>query len=184
MDQRAQVSVVEGVGTDNKAYRIEPLVWSVDKMKELWARFAQVEVFTDDGPQDLQSFVQYVLTNTAVWFVIVEEETGEEVGLIFVDTFIRSPLDGSYLSAQFHAMIWDAKAAPRRSLAKPFFVWLFKTFGLHRLESVVPATHGGAIRNLRRMGFSDEGLKRESVRYGGVWVNTVILSLLDREVLE
>lgn len=163
-------------------YEVRPLHWSLAQLKAAWDKTARFSIFSDDGPQTLQQFEAYVIGTGSVWFEVVDVESAEQVGLVYLNGFVQSYSEKTVTSAFFHAIMWDSNAAGRRNLAQPLLHRLFKLFRLHRLEARVPAHHGGAIRAMKRIGFKGVGRIPKAVRYGDVWIDLVILSLLEEDL--
>jgi RimJ/RimL family protein N-acetyltransferase len=142
--------------------------------------FVRFHIFTDDVPKTVEAFLTTL--NGSLWFEMVPQGTDENVGFMYLTDFIPSLTEKRFLSATFHAVTWDAKAAPRRQLARQFIREMFRRFHLHRLQAAVPLNRGGAIRTLKKIGFKDEGIMRDAVRYNGTWYGVLLLSILEQEV--
>jgi len=180
----AQRPLVEGVGTDGVAYHFRAFDLTLTTGNALWDRYVAHDVFSDDGPQDREQFWATIVRQRPLLFELVTTESREQVAIITLDHIYTSWETGAPISMRFHAATWDAKAAPRRELTKQFIAWLFLQFGLHRMDAEVPATHGGACRNLERLGFTAEGEMRKAVRYSGKWINQRKFGILREEVLD
>ena len=59
--------------------------------------------------------------------------------------------------------------------------WAFLTAGLHRVELTVYEWNERAQKVYQRLGFVDEGRKRESLWKGGRWWDTIFMGILARE---
>jgi RimJ/RimL family protein N-acetyltransferase len=57
----------------------------------------------------------------------------------------------------------------------------FEQLGLHRISLEVYAFNPRARRVYEKAGFVVEGVLRESLRYGGEWVDATVMSVLDHE---
>jgi RimJ/RimL family protein N-acetyltransferase len=139
-------------------------------------------VFSDDIPKTPDGFLAYVGLLGSLWFEVICLPTEENVGFLYLSDMLRSFTDKRYLTASFHAIVWDAKAGKRLSVARAFIRQVFRVFRLHRLQAVIPLTRGGAIRITKKLGFKEEGTLREARRYNGVWFGVLLLSLLESEV--
>lgn len=182
MDQ-SQPELFRGTGLDNQEYRVIPFEWTLEKAERYCKEFTKHKIFSDDVPRDLDSFLTTMLSSNSLWFEVVGQD-GENYGFMYLTEFIPSLTEKRFISATFHAVTWDGKAAPRIEIAKEFIRRMFRTFRLHRLAAVIPLPKGGAIRMVKRMGFKEEGVIREAMRYGGQWVNHLLLSVLESEVGE
>lgn len=57
----------------------------------------------------------------------------------------------------------------------------FREMGLHRIQLVVAPFNPAGIRVYQKVGFVEEGRRRESVLHDGRWYDEVLMSILDRE---
>ena len=64
---------------------------------------------------------------------------------------------------------------------KLFIDHLFTEFGFHKISLEVIETNGIAIRLYQKLGFIEEGRKREEVKKGGMYFDSVIMSILRSE---
>jgi RimJ/RimL family protein N-acetyltransferase len=60
----------------------------------------------------------------------------------------------------------------------------FADLGLHRVELRTPAYNDPALAAYRRVGFSEEGRRREVAWHAGRWHDEVLMSVLEREWAE
>lgn len=170
------------VGSDGHEYVVRPLHWSLDKVHEYWQKFEPFHIFTDELPQNDEGFLYLIIHMNGLWFDIWDETEQKVVGVIYLSD-IAPMLDGSGIfQATWHATVWDAKAAPRRDVARAATIRLMKMLKIHRLVAEIPLYAGGAIRNAQKLGFVSEGTMRAARRSEGRWHDVALLSLLDSEV--
>jgi RimJ/RimL family protein N-acetyltransferase len=62
-----------------------------------------------------------------------------------------------------------------------FIPFLFEKYQLHKISLEVLATNKRAIRLYKKLGFTRDGKKREEVLKGNIYVDSIIMSLLDTE---
>lgn len=176
-----QLEFVRATGEDGIEYIIRPFEWSLERVESYYHRFKSYHIFSDDIPDTSEAFITYVGLAGTLWFEGVRADTEENVGFVYLSDMQPSWNEKRYLSAFFHAVTWDAKAAHRRAVAKAFIRQVFKVFRLHRLQAAVPAKYGGAIRTLKKLGFADEGRLRKARKYDGVWFDVILLAMLEGE---
>src|SRR6267378_2440407 len=169
-------------GEDGVEYIIRPFRWSLEAAEHYYRRFKDYHIFSDDIPDTPESFIAYVGLAGTLWFEGVRADTGENVGFVYLTDMQPSWKEKRFLSAFFHAVTWDAKAAHRRAVAKAFIRQAFKVFKLHRLQAAVPAKYGGAIRTLKKLGFTDEGRLIKARKYNGIWFDVILLAMVEGEV--
>lgn len=172
-----------GTGKDGIEYAVRPFRWSLEMAEKYFQKFMQYRIFTDDVPPTVDGFLNTMVGSHSLWFEMVNVETDENVAFLYLTDFVPSLSEKRFISATFHAVTWDARAAPRLELAKRFIKEVFRQFGFHRLQAAVPLNKGGAIRTLHRLGFQDEGVMREPIRYQGQWFGILLMSILEGEVL-
>lgn len=174
--------LLRGRGDDGVEYIIRPFHWNLEKVDQYLERFIRFNIFTDNIPKTEQGFIATMVGSQSIWFEMVKAETEENVAFLYLSDFVTSLTEKRFISATFHAVTWDAKAAPRRELARQFLACMFRQFKLHRIQAAVPLNRAGAIRTLKRMGFQEEGVMREAVRYYGQWFDVLLMSILEGEV--
>lgn len=172
---------VEAICSDGKKYSIRTIGWTLDKIQEVWGRWKDFEILSDDLPATIDGFTYYITAGGAVWFEVIDESENQ-VGLVYINELVPSMTTGKFISCQFHATMWDAKAGPRKELARLFLHKIVRTFGLHRVSCEIPLRFGGAIRVMKKIGFVEEGVLRSARRYRNQWYNVLLLGLLEEEV--
>jgi RimJ/RimL family protein N-acetyltransferase len=175
--------LVRATGDDGRVYAIRAMSWTVDKVESYWDKISKFPIFSDELEKSPMGFLQFVLNAGALWFEIVDEEQDEPIGLMYL-TDVMAAYNGRMIEATWHAMVWDAKAGIRRPVFKAAIQALFKQFGFHRLRAEIPLHFGGVIRQAKKIGFKEEGRLREAKQYGGVWFDSLLLSILHREADE
>src|SRR6266849_1402728 len=144
--------LVRAKGVDDHEYVVRPIQWSLALVDSCWSHISSFRIFSDEVPKSAEGFLKVVVGLGAIWFEIVDETVGEMVGLMYLDN-IGQGADGTLAMATWHAMLWDAKAGPRRPVLKAAVKALFSKFGFHRLQAEIPCNHGGVIRAARKIGF-------------------------------
>lgn len=175
--------LVKANGVDGHEYSVRPIEWHLDDVEKCGAIISKFSIFSDEVPKNPEGFLSVVLGMQAIWYEIFDLTLSERVGLMYL-TDISKGADRSVSVATWHAMLWDAKAGPRRPVLKAAVRALFDRFGFHRLQAEIPCKHGGVIRAARKIGFIVEGRLRQNRRYDGVWYDSVVLGLLEHEVAE
>lgn len=174
--------ILHEFGTDGVDYIIRPYQWDLASAEKYLGEFIRCKLISDTVPKDLDGFLVSMVGSKTLWFEAVNSYTGENVGFFYLTDLIPSHTEKRFVSATFHAVVWDGKAHSRIGVGKAFIKRVFEMFRLHRLQAIIPLNRGGAIRNLKRLGFKDEGVLREAVAYNGDWFSVLILSILEGEV--
>jgi L-amino acid N-acyltransferase YncA len=174
--------IVRVTGTDGISYSVRLYEWTLEKAEKYASEFFRVGIFTDDVPNNVNGFLRYLGQAGTIWFETVETESGKHIGFMYVSDLLPSWTERRFLSATWHAVVWDARAAPRREVAAAFIREIFKLLKLHRLAVSIPLKFGGAIRNSKLLGFKEDGVVRSVRRYKGEWYNVLLMSILEDEV--
>lgn len=164
---------------------IRPLTWTVDKIKYYHEMLLEKKVFSDDMPKALEDFANLVYNTVILWYEVTDDSTGVVCGLMYVTDLIPMQGENRFMSASWHATTWGIVATPKVPLARMAIQYLFRTLGLHRLEVQVPLRAGGAIRIAKKkIGFVEEGVRRQAYRQDGTYWDVLVLSLLEDEVAQ
>lgn len=172
---------VQGRGDDGVLYTIRPFTWSIEAAERFFPIIRNFGIFSDDIEPTVDGFLRFIVGNHSLWFETINEKD-ENVGFIYLTDLLTSRTEKRILNATFHAVTWDAKAAPRRVIAEQFIRKIFQVLKLHRLTALIPMKFAGAIRTAKKIGFKDEGVLRSFRRYNGIWFNVLVLSILETEV--
>lgn len=170
-------------GTDGHEYEVRVLEWTLDRVEEFWDKIAPYNIFSDDMAKSPEGFLAMILDSagSTLWFEIRDTTDNDVVGLMYISE-IALNLENQPQSAKWHGMLWGGKAGPRRPVLRAAIKELFYQFKLHRLEAEIPMHFGGVIRAAKKIGFVEEGRKRQVALFKGVWFDALLLSILDHEV--
>jgi RimJ/RimL family protein N-acetyltransferase len=109
------------------------------------------------------------------WNAYFEEV--EDVGLIFLTDIIPG------FTASFHCVFWDKQLGElRRQVMTEFLRECFDSFKLTRIQATVPELNPPYIKQLRKVGFVEEGVIRQAWREPDMDYNVHVLGLLKGEV--
>ena len=109
-----------------------------------------------------------------MWFEILVE--GETAGIICIVNMHK------IVDVDAHIVFFDRDLADKVGLGKAFAQWLFANFPIERVTVDIPVIYYATVRLVRKIGFKDEGRKRNAVLIGGRWVDSYIFGLLREEV--
>lgn len=162
-------------------YLIRPLEWSIDRATQIWQHYMEHKIMPDDVPTARDGFIAFLLSSGGLWFDVLQN--GESVGIMFITDLIRNIDRPGFFSANWHAAVWDNKVTPRVEAARACIRMLFTILKLHRLQSIIPLRFGGTIRLAKKIGFKEEGVMREMMRYDGEWNGCLLLSILESDAI-
>jgi len=170
------IECVESDGTQMRSVRLCKL--TPEKLKYLHEKLSQFEVMFNEHVQgDMESFIKTFLTfegfdiqpTGLIWEV-------DDVGILYL-TEIRPAYE-----AQAHFSFWDRKFFGRENLIRKMMRYVFDEFGFHRIVVEVPLYAKPTLFAIERIGFVQEGRKREAVKYRGKWFDMNLYSILEHEV--
>ncbi len=82
-----------------------------------------------------------------------------------------------HFDADTHFAIWNGRARGKEKAMLMGLEWLMNKWDLRRVTAEIPAYQKGVIRFAKRLGFVEEGERRDAVLYKGSWVGATILGL-------
>ncbi len=180
---QSQPDLVEVTGLDGHSYTVRQINWNLKDLYAMADRFAEYEIFSEDFVVNRENFSAYVVASGSLWYELYDLTEDEQAGVIFLSNFMPSQVRNLIVQAEFHAELWDSNARDRIPVGKAAIKALMTLFRIHRLYAQVPMKHGGAIRNLLKLGFVDEGRMRQARWYNDQWYDAMILSILEDEVI-
>jgi RimJ/RimL family protein N-acetyltransferase len=135
------------------------------------------EKYLHDSRQfTLEETQEWFLTTPNIYYII--EVYNEKVG--YFRTSNHSEMNKNiYIGADLHE---DSRGMGFGYAAYDLFInHLFNTYDLHKISLEVLETNGRAIHLYKILGFVEEGRKREEIRRGGMYFDSVIMSILKSE---
>jgi len=149
------------------------------KIQEIWKHAKEFEVlFSDHTRGRFEVFMDVLLNPASVWLEIFRLSDEQSIGLIVLTHVLP------HFDAHGHFTFWDSIAGGRQGLVLQVAKILFKVYDLRRMSAQVPKYQPGVIRFVKKLGFKEEGEKREAVLYKGEWVPAILLGLLESELRE
>jgi RimJ/RimL family protein N-acetyltransferase len=119
--------------------------------------------------------------DSRIFLVIVDQETNELIGdveLSYIDLLSRS----SYIRIQISNDRYLSKGYGTEAM-KLLLDYGFGVYDLHRIELEVYSYNSRAIRAYEKLGFKQEGIRRESLYYNHEYHDTIIMGLLKSEFM-
>ena len=120
-------------------------------------------------------------TNPATTAFAIETLEGELIGVCSledVNPAIRAAALGIWIGKRFWGKGYGTDAT--RSLCR----FGFREMNLHRIGLTVYATNARGVRAYEKVGFKEEGRRREAQFVGGRYVDVIEMGLLDDELVE
>lgn len=149
------------------------------KIMELWESFKKHDVlFSDEIRGDAEAFIDIMMDPRSVWLEVYCTEREAPVGIFSVGRVIPG------FDAWGHFAFWDGRGRGREDFTQRAAKWVFDRYKLHRMSVEVSATQLGTIRFIKRLGFIEEGIRREGTLFRGEWIDLIEFGLLRSELEE
>jgi Acetyltransferases, including N-acetylases of ribosomal proteins len=158
-----------------RAYELE---LTADKIKWLWDEMSHYRsLFNDLTRGDITNFCAVMTLEDSFWLEVTDQEDNI-VGLIYWTNMSQ------VIDTDAHVMFFDRKPAEKVALCRE----AAKYFFLHnpqcnRMTATLPIIYHASIRLAKKIGFRQEGVKRQSQLMGHKYVDEVIFGLLASEIL-
>ena len=150
-----------------------------EKIGELWNNFKRHDVlFNDEIKGNAEAFIDIMMDPRSVWMEIYSLSKEVPVGVFSISKVIPG-FDG-----WAHFGFWDGKGRGKEDLSLRTARWVFDRYKLHRMSVEVPVNQSGTIRFIHRLGFSEEGIRREGTVRHGKWIDLLNFGLLRSELEE
>lgn len=158
-------------------YDVLELQFDLDTAKWLWWEMNKYRTLWNDFTRgDFNSWYTMITSVDSYWLEVLDD--GKPVGVVYWTGL------GAISDCQVHAMFFDRDLSAKTEICQRIAVWFFQHFPeYHRMTATVPAIYHATVRLIKRMGFTVEGRKRESVLMYGNRVDEMIFGLLASEVL-
>lgn len=158
-------------------YDVYEMRFTLEKAKWLWDEMNKYRTLWNDFTRgDFDSWYALIVAKDSYWLEVWKDDL--IVGVVYW-TDIAQISD-----VQVHAMFFDRDLAGKTEICQRIAWWFFLTFPeCHRMTATVPAIFHSTVRLIKRMGFKEEGRKRESLLMYGNRVDQMIFGLLASEVL-
>jgi len=171
-ERDVSVRVLQGLGTASKYL-------TPNKIRELWLEYSKHDVlFSDYTRGKVEPFITSILNPRSFWFELFDNESSRPIGIASITDIIPK------YDAKGHFAFWDRIGSGREKLIWTLMDICFQEFDLHRMSAEIPAYQRGTIRSTKRLGFSQEGEKKESIFHKGAWMNTIIFGITVDEFKE
>ncbi|WP_322923592.1 GNAT family N-acetyltransferase [Paenibacillus campi] len=134
--------------------------------------------YTLAGQRELaQSRMERAAQDHGYWFVIIQRETEQIIGLMMLSEVVRDNLQSCWIG-YFLDQQHNGKGLMTEAV-KLVVQYAFEQLHFHRLEAGVMPHNIGSIRVLEKAGFEREGLARKNVRINGVWQDHVTMAIVN-----
>lgn len=171
-------------GDKNKPTVIEPII-DIQGIRILPLKSSDLEflceVRNECAPDYLHTSQTYTLKETKEWFektspmFFLIERRDERVGYFRTSNYSKENRN-IYIGADIHK---DHRGKGLGYASYLIFVpYLFETLDLNKISLEVLSTNEPAIKLYKKLGFVQEGVKRQEVYKNGKWVDSIIMSIL------
>ncbi|HCJ07287.1 MAG TPA: UDP-4-amino-4,6-dideoxy-N-acetyl-beta-L-altrosamine N-acetyltransferase [Lachnospiraceae bacterium] len=169
---------------DNYDVCIRPITMDDTNNIVRWRNSAEVKKyfiyqkdFTIEGHTNWM--LNKVATGQVVQFIIVENQTGMDIGSVYLQD-----IDYVHKKAEYGIFIGEDSAKGKgygTQVAKLMIKYAFKELGLHRLYLRAFADNRRAISSYQKAGFISEGLLKDDVFVNGQYRDIEWMGIIDQE---
>ncbi len=130
---------------------------------------------------DLRAFYEHQTTcRSTVWLAIIDKDSGRHVGNVEL-----SGMDAVNSTAHFAVLIGDPAARGKGlgfESARLLIAHAFAKLNIHRVELGVNAENAAALALYRKLGFVEEGRRREALVRDGKYEDIFVMGMLPGEL--
>lgn len=164
------------VVAEDGVWRLREMVLTWEKIGILWETMKRHNtLFSDITRDDSANFVEALTTPNTLWMEVWKGDE-EIVGVLWVtDLYVT-------IDANVHCVYFDRAPAEKDGITWEAVKWFFRNFPAQRLTAPVPALYHATIRMLKRIGFTEEGRKRNAILISGKWSDQLLFGITRPEV--
>jgi len=172
-----EVNMLHEFGLVSEEFRADPNALK-RKIAALYVESAEHDVlFSDYTRGDPEAFLDMFMNPRSVWLEIVRKTDGKTVGCAYMTDVLL------HFDADAHFAVWDGVGSGREPVFVELIKWAMNRYHLKRMSCEIPASHSGTIRMVRRLGFSEEGVRRDAVLHtNNDWLDAIMFGILYEEV--
>jgi len=152
---------------------------SPEKVRDIWLSYSKhAELFSDTTDGSFEIFFDVLTDPRSIWFELEDVESGMTLGVMSVSRIIPG------FDAWGHFAIWNGKARGKEKIILGLMSLIFEKYRIHRMSCEIPAHQKGVSRFIKRLGFKEEGVRREGVLKKGSWVDMLMFGMVESELEE
>jgi hypothetical protein len=153
------------------------MVFTEEKAKWLWLEMNKYRTLWNDFTRgDFHSWFSSIVSEDSVWLEVTKD--GQPVGVVYWNGMWQ------IIDVQVHCMFFDRDLVSKTELCRQIACWFFITFPeVTRMTATIPAIYHTTVRLLKRIGFKEEGRKRQSLLMNGKKIDEMIFGLLASEMI-
>lgn len=152
------------------------MIMTPQKVEWLWREMQKYRtLFSDLTRGDVSNFAALVIDANSLWFEVVHDNV--IIGVVYFTELER------VIDCETHCIFFDRRTMDKIELCRKIIKFMFRRFPLNRITATIPSPYYLTLRLAKKLGFQQEGIKRQSQLMGNNWVDEVIFGLLRSEVL-
>lgn len=156
--------------------QIDPYL-TPQKIQELWIEFSKHDsLFTDYTQGKVEPFLDVLFDSRSIIAEVFNVTDDTPYGSLLLNRVIPG------FDALAHFTVWDSKASGKELLFKYMMHLWMQEFNLHRMSAEIPGHMTGVIRFAKRLGFVEEGVRREGNLNKGAWMDMTMFGILASEL--
>lgn len=157
-------------------FEVRESIMTPQKMVVLWGMLQRHKtLFSDLTRGDFANWEAFVRDPSTYWLEVYKD--GEFVGIVnFAEMYQKVDIIA-------HMVFFDRMPHEKVDVCRAIIRYMFTNFPVHRITVTPPYMYYALIRLLGKLGFTQEGRKREAMLLGGKWVDQLIFGITRGEVL-
>lgn len=142
---------------------------------------------TDMSAMDKAQYIHSTLDDMRdmyPYFLAVTNGEDRLVGAVICDNWVKDYKEDKWHSCELHVVCErEFYGFKCNEASRIFMSFLFSHVGLHKLTGTIPSYNTKAIRNIKRLGFTQSGVLREDIRKKGKLYDNITFDILRHEHL-
>jgi hypothetical protein len=156
-------------------WEVQDMTLNPAKVMYMWELLQRHRtLFSDLTWGDIDNFVRAIASTNTLWFEVREHDV--VVGIIWFDDMHL------VTDTLAHMVFFDRMPVEKLEVCNQVIKWMFTKFPIQRITVTPPAIYFMTIKLLRRLGFTQDGCKRQAVLIGGEWKDILIFGITREEV--
>lgn len=158
-------------------FEVFEMRFTLEKAKWLWDEMNKYRTLWNDFTRgDFDSWYDTLVAKDSFWLEV--QKDGQIVGVVYWTDMVQ------IVDVQTHCMFFDRDLASKVEICQHIARWFFTNFPeCWRMTATIPSLFHATSRLLKRVGFKEEGKKRQSLLMHGNRIDQMIFGLLASEVL-
>lgn len=158
-------------------FKVYELKLTKERITWLWGNMSKSRtLFSDLTRGDYDNFIKLIADPHSFWLEVCRGD--EPIGVIYFEQLYR------VTDCEAHISFFDGlkRIDEKLQLCKKLIRWAFGYFQVQRISVCVPRIYFGTVLFAKKVGFIQEGRRRDVYRMGGQWVDELLFGITRGDV--